>query len=175
MGVFNENINRKTIPKTHILQQLQDLGLTSLFDFYDISELTWARRDSSSQIDDIWAAYSVLLEPQLLDTQESTKSNHKIIITKITIDEPVIRARMDEEKCEEFSAMISKKIDSSNWSNITITNEKLLNKYWISIYDTIKQHREAAHSAERDSTGKYAEQIDGQNNKVNRAQGGRLH
>ncbi|CAG8547895.1 9424_t:CDS:2 [Gigaspora margarita] len=57
-------------------------GLTSLLDFNDIEEHTWSRDNSRSQIDDIWASYSILLdilEPKLSTSDESTKSDHKIL------------------------------------------------------------------------------------------------
>ncbi|CAG8830652.1 27280_t:CDS:1, partial [Gigaspora margarita] len=57
--------------------------------------------DSSSQMDDIWASYSVLLnltKPRLIDAEESTKSDHKIIITEMIMDELVIKTRWKKTK-----------------------------------------------------------------------------
>ncbi|CAG8837669.1 20889_t:CDS:2, partial [Gigaspora margarita] len=154
MGNFNENINRKTIPKIYILQQLQDLSLTNLLDFYDISEPTWARRESSSQIDDIWASYSVLLnltEPQLIDTEESIKSDHKIIITEM-------RWMKKNEKnslprlIEKWKAVIGI-IQSSLTNHYSISNP--IAQGISSMQQDYKQYYEAAHPAKRDRTGKH--------------------
>ncbi|CAG8694489.1 30383_t:CDS:2 [Gigaspora margarita] len=45
-------------------------------------EHTWSRDNSKSQIDDIWTSYLILLdisEPKLSTSDESTKSDHKIL------------------------------------------------------------------------------------------------
>ncbi|CAG8688240.1 20080_t:CDS:2 [Gigaspora margarita] len=82
---FNNNINNKKLPTKHLLNKLQESGLTSLLDLNNIEEHTWSRDNSRSQIDDIWTSYSILLdisEPKLLTSDESTKSDHKILSIK---------------------------------------------------------------------------------------------
>ncbi|CAG8843116.1 41251_t:CDS:1, partial [Gigaspora margarita] len=58
-------------------------GLTSLLNFYNITEPTWLSQESSSQIDNIWVNYRILLyitEPKLKDTIDLTRSDHKITV-----------------------------------------------------------------------------------------------
>ncbi|CAG8815087.1 11711_t:CDS:2, partial [Gigaspora margarita] len=47
MGDFNNNLCRKNIPENHLLYYFQDSGLTSLLDFYDITEPTWLCKKNS--------------------------------------------------------------------------------------------------------------------------------
>ncbi|CAG8624627.1 14331_t:CDS:2 [Gigaspora margarita] len=77
-------INNELDPKCTLttIQYNCNGGLTSLLDFNDIKEHTLSRDNSRSQIDDIWTSYSILLdvsEPKLSTSDESTKSDHKIL------------------------------------------------------------------------------------------------
>ncbi|KAF0383396.1 hypothetical protein F8M41_011782 [Gigaspora margarita] len=119
MGDFNSNLIQKNIPENHLFHHFQDSGLTSLLDFYDIKEPTWSAQESSSQIDDIWVNYKILLhmtEPKLLDSTDSTKSDHKIIMTCWHIDSPIYDTRRKRKKKKTF---LYDKMEEENWENFS--------------------------------------------------------
>ncbi|CAG8498507.1 11098_t:CDS:2 [Gigaspora margarita] len=97
-------------------------GLISLLDFNDIEEHTWSRDNSKSQINDIWTSYSILLdvsEPKLSTSDESTKSDHKILSIKWN-------TRISLKTGYDFI----KKIEELQLYSSIIQDENHLNKYW---------------------------------------------
>ncbi|CAG8801465.1 45788_t:CDS:2, partial [Gigaspora margarita] len=136
MEDFNNNINNKKLPTKHLLNKLQESSLTSLLDFNDIEKHTWSRDNSKSQIDDIWTSYSILLdisEPKLLTSNESPKSDHKILSIEWNTGISL-----------KTSHNLIKKMDELQLYSSIIQDENHLNKYWNTwenlLHATINKH-----------------------------------
>ncbi|CAG8849794.1 2218_t:CDS:1, partial [Gigaspora margarita] len=70
---------------TPILHQMPMLQLTSLLQYFNITQHTWARQDQSSQLDDIWVTPNILTNVSGLNIVPSTgttDSDHAILHTK---------------------------------------------------------------------------------------------
>ncbi|CAG8529422.1 6680_t:CDS:2 [Gigaspora margarita] len=68
--------------------KLQQAGLTSLMNFYNITESTWLGCGSESQIDDFWVSRGMLVlltEPELAPVENITDSDHKIVSTELAL------------------------------------------------------------------------------------------
>ncbi|CAG8755118.1 5238_t:CDS:1 [Gigaspora margarita] len=146
MGDFNNNINNKKLLTRHLLNKLQESGLTSLLDFNNITEHTWSRDNSRSQIDDIWTSYLILLdvtESKLTTADESTKSDHKILSIEWNTG---ISLKSGRKKCSKKKIYLYDKVTADDWTKFSddlikkmdklqlhapnIQNENYLNKYW---------------------------------------------
>lgn len=169
MGDFNNNINNKKLPTRHLLNKLQENGLTSLLDFNDITEHTWSRDNSKSQIDDIWTSYSILLdisEPKLITTDESTKSDHKILsiewntgiyiatgCKKRSKRKIYMYDKTTNDNWTEFADDLTKKMNELQLQSPTIQDETQLNKYWNTwenlLRSSINKHIPYTYSAPR--------------------------
>ncbi|CAG8841416.1 33765_t:CDS:2, partial [Gigaspora margarita] len=132
------------LPQNH-KTRIISIGLTSLLDFNDIEEHAWSRDNSKSQIDDIWISYSILLdvsEPELSTSDESTKSDHKILSIEWNIGISLkmgrkkwskrkiyMYARVTTDDWTKFSDNLTKKMEELQLYSPIIQNKNYLNKY----------------------------------------------
>ncbi|CAG8677942.1 6725_t:CDS:2 [Gigaspora margarita] len=143
--------------------------LISLLDFNDIEEHTWSRNNSSNQIDDIWTSYSILLnvsEPKLLTSDESTKSDHKILSIEWNTGISLKTGRKKQSKRKiymynrvttddwtKFSDDLIKKMEELQLHSPIIQDKNHLNKYWNKwenlLCTTINKHIPYSYSAPR--------------------------
>ncbi|CAG8817314.1 43152_t:CDS:2, partial [Gigaspora margarita] len=124
MSNFNANSNsphsRCTTP---LLHQMPTLQLTSLIQYFNITQHIWAQQNQSSQLDDIWTTSNILTNCSGINISPSTGSTDtrkKYLYYKIT-----------EETWKEFSFHIT------NWMiNLKLTTDSpindvaSLNKHW---------------------------------------------
>ncbi|CAG8661137.1 26967_t:CDS:2, partial [Gigaspora margarita] len=147
LGDFNNNCYNRTIPKNHIVIKLQQAGLTSLMNFYDITESTWSGRGSESQIDDFWVSRDTLVlltEPKVALAENITDSNHKIVSTELVLlhllknkqrkrikRKRYLYDRMSDKDWQNFIASLEKKVDEKNLVIRTLTIPQPLTLYGI--------------------------------------------
>jgi hypothetical protein len=84
LGDFNSNLNRNN-RTTSWLRKLQQTGLQSVLETFQVSTPTWHRRQTHSQIDDIWIPQNlihIVSAPAITDADSITDSDHAIISIK---------------------------------------------------------------------------------------------
>ncbi|CAG8791391.1 44212_t:CDS:2, partial [Gigaspora margarita] len=81
MGDFNDNITRKKSKnQTPLLGNLLKNNVLSSLNFFAITDMTWRRNQSASQIDDIWISAEVIhefIKPELWETNGAAKKHIK--------------------------------------------------------------------------------------------------
>ncbi|CAG8724539.1 22898_t:CDS:2, partial [Gigaspora margarita] len=83
--------------RDHIVMKLQQAGLTSLMNFYNITEYTWLECGSESQIDDFWVSRDMLVlltEPKLASAENITDSDYKIVSTELKVEKRNLAAKI---------------------------------------------------------------------------------
>ncbi|CAG8543292.1 3147_t:CDS:2, partial [Gigaspora rosea] len=112
LGDFNTSLNHRNAKQSDIIRQFQATGLTSLLDFHDITE-----------------------KPKLIDATDVTNSDHKILLTEISLDLAIKNRRQKLCKKKSYSITESPNKDES---------EVELNKMW-NIWDNLIRATANAH------------------------------
>ncbi|CAG8811422.1 34717_t:CDS:2, partial [Gigaspora margarita] len=119
LGAFNTNTRNKHRKADNITHKLQAVGLTSLLEFHDIEEWTWSRGDCMSQIDDIWASYSILLdleEPRMTNATLITNGDHKDNRGRLVRFHERLGKTNRKEKLNEQTKPTSKTAMNKRWN-----------------------------------------------------------
>src|SRR6185437_845438 len=154
MGDFNCNANKKK-NKLPLFYHMGNCNLTSTLNFFDITQHTWFRESSHSQIDDIWAfshMIAELLPPMILSSVKSTSSDHEIVTVfwNHSINTALSRTKkckckifhydkMNNETWVNFAESISQNLTKANIDmDSLIVDTSSLNKLWHKLNLAIK-------------------------------------
>ena len=80
---------------------MQAQSITSLLQYFDITEPTWRRGEAHSQIDNIWISNSLTLcisKPEIICADLITNSDHKIVTTTWQLNAQIKKYRPKTKK-----------------------------------------------------------------------------
>jgi len=101
LGDFNHDRVRDRKKPMMLFNEMEQVGMVSLMKYFDKKEETWSREGKKSQIDDIYVSNNMLIvitAPKIVNVEEITNSDHRMIVTEWQMNARVKKYRAKKEK-----------------------------------------------------------------------------